>query len=260
MKTHDIERYIDFANRLADISGEIIRASFRKLNSIEVKADESPVTDIDREVERTLREEIESECSDNGIIGEEYGSFKEDAEFVWIIDPIDGTKAFISGIPVFGTLIALARYGEPILGIIDQPISRDRWIGADGVQTTFNGSPVCVRQCPDIAEAIIETSSPEYFKGSDRNAYEHLVGATKWAVYGGSCYAYGLLSSGFIDIGFEAEHDPFDYCALVPIVKNAGGVITDWQDSPLTIRSGTRFIAAGDKRVHAEAIRILNVE
>jgi len=260
MKTCNMNRYIGFANRLADISGEIIRMSFRKSNSVEVKADESPVTNIDREVERALREEIDSECSDNGVIGEEYGPFKEDAEFVWIIDPIDGTKAFISGIPVFGTLIALARYGEPILGIIDQPISRERWIGADGVQTTFNGSPVCVRKCPDIAEAIIETSSPEYFKGSDRNAFERLFGVTKWAVYGGSCYAYGLLSSGFIDIGIEAEHDPFDYCALVPIVRSAGGVITDWQDSPLTIHSGSRFIAAGDKRVHAEAIRLLNAE
>ncbi len=258
MKISNSECFIDLAQQMADVSGEILRRSFQKSNIFTDKSDESPVTEIDLTVERAIREMIQDAYPEHGIIGEEVGDFKRDAEYVWLIDPIDGTKAFIAGIPVFGTLIALARNGEPFLGIIDQPILRQRWVGVDGAQTMLNGSPVHVRKCKDISEALIDIASPEYFKGEDRNAFDRLRKAVKWAVYGGSCYAYGMLAAGFLDIGLEVEHEPPDYCALVPIVRNAGGVITDWQGASLTINSGNRFIAAGDYGVHARALCLLN--
>ncbi|MBA7630698.1 3'(2'),5'-bisphosphate nucleotidase CysQ [subsurface metagenome] len=258
MKINNSESFIDLAQHMADVSGEILRRSFQKSNIFADKSDASPVTEIDLTVERAIRGMIQDAYPEHGIIGEEVGDFKRNAEYVWLIDPIDGTKAFIAGIPVFGTLIALARNGEPFLGIIDQPILRQRWVGVDGAQTMLNGSPVHVRKCQDISEAIIDISSPEYFKGDDRNAFNRLRKAVKWAVYGGSCYAYGMLAAGFLDIGLEVEHEPPDYCALVPIVRNAGGVITDWQGDALTINSGNRFIAAGDHEVHARAISLLN--
>jgi len=257
MNTNTINNFIDLAQRMAHISGDIIRPSYRHPNTVGVKDDASPVTEIDRAVESALRAMIEAEYPDHGIIGEEYGSLCPDAEYVWVIDPIDGTKAFMAGIPVFGTLIAIAHRGVPIVGVMDQPISGERWIGADGVPTTLNGRPVRVRSCPDLAEALICTASPEYYEGDERGAFDRLIGAVKWAVYGGSCYVYGLLAAGSLDIGIEAGHESFDYCALVPIVQNAGGVITDWEGASLTIRSGTRFIAAGDPRAHAQALRLL---
>jgi len=258
MKITDSECFIDLAQHMADVSGEILRRSFQKSNIFTDKSDASPVTEIDLAVERAIRGMIQDAYPEHGIIGEEFGDLRRDAEYVWVIDPIDGTKAFIAGIPVFGTLIALAHNGEPFLGIMDQPILRQRWVGVDGAGTMLNGSPVHVRKCGDISEALIDVASPEFFKGEDRKAFDRLRKAVKWAVYGGSCYAYGMLSAGFLDIGLEVEHEPPDYCALVPIVKNAGGVITDWQGGPLTINSGIRFIAAGDHGVHEKALGLLN--
>ena len=178
---------------------------------------------------------------------------RADAEHVWVIDPLDGTRAFIAGFPTFGTLIALVRGGAPVLGIIDQPISNERWVGVAGAPTTLNGAPVRTRACPDLSRALVSTSSPHYFGGDDLAAFERLRRAAGWTYYCTDCYGYALLASGSIDIGVECGMGVHDYCALVPVIENAGGVITDWRGAALTLDSDGRVLAAGDRAAHAQA-------
>ena len=165
---------VAFAHRLADASGEVIRRYFRRPFDIDYKRDHSPVTEADRETERAIRDLIAAEHPGHGVIGEEHAPLRADAEYVWIIDPIDGTRSFIAGAPVFGTLIALTRGGVPVLGIIDQPIAGERWLGVDGAPTTFNGKPVRTRTCAELSRALLCTSSPHYYEGDDRAAFERL--------------------------------------------------------------------------------------
>jgi inositol-phosphate phosphatase/L-galactose 1-phosphate phosphatase/histidinol-phosphatase len=206
-----------------------------------------------------MRRLILGEYPDHGIHGEELGLERIDAEWVWVIDPIDGTKAFISGMPLFGVLIALCRNGRPVLGVIDQPISRERWVGADGVPTTLNGAPVSVRECARLAQATLFTTAPEMMDGPAAAPYERLRQAVKLPRYGGDCYAYAMLAGGHVDLVVERKLKPFDYCALVPVVEGAGGVMTDWAGLSLSISGGPgQVIAAGDRRVHAAALDILN--
>ncbi len=245
---------VALAHRLADASGEVIRRHFRRPVDVEYKADESPVTNIDREAEAAIRELIAAQFPDHGIIGEEDDAVRADAEHVWVIDPLDGTRAFIAGFPTFGTLIALVRGGAPVLGIIDQPISNERWVGVAGAPTTLNGAPVRTRACPELSRALVSTSSPHYFEGDDLAAFERLRRAAGWTYYCTDCYGYALLASGAIDIGVECRMAVHDYCALVPVIENAGGVITDWRGAPLTLHSDGRVVAAGDRAAHAEAL------
>jgi inositol-phosphate phosphatase / L-galactose 1-phosphate phosphatase / histidinol-phosphatase len=205
-----------------------------------------------------MRRLIQTECPEHGIHGEELGVERIDAEWVWVLDPIDGTKAFISGLPLFGTLIALCHRGRPVLGVIDQPISRERWLGADGVKTTLNGRPAQVRSCPGLAQATLFTTAPEMMDGPAAAPYERLRQAVKLPRYGGDCYAYAILASGHIDLVVERKLKPFDYCALVPVVEQAGGLITNWAGQRLAIQSDGQVIAAGDRRVHDAAMRLLN--
>jgi len=193
----------------------------------------------------------------HGIFGEEFGREREGAEFTWVLDPIDGTKSFISGVPLFGTLIALAYRGHPILGIIDQPISRERWIGVAGRPTTFNGTPVRSRPCPALAAATVFSTSPDMFKGEDAAAHARVTAACKLVRFGADCYAYGLLALGCIDIVIEASLKPYDFSAMLPIVEGAGGIATDWQGAPLTLASDGRVVVAGDRRAHLEALALL---
>src|SRR6185503_13786150 len=166
----EVDAFLSLAVDLAEAAGAAIRPYFRQPIAVDDKPDLSPVTAADREAEAAMRRLIAARFPDHGIIGEEYGREREDAEFVWVLDPIDGTKSFISGVPLFGTLIALANRGRPILGIIDQPISRERWIGAVGRRTTFNGSTVHCRPCPKLAAATLFSTSPDMFKGADAAA------------------------------------------------------------------------------------------
>lgn len=257
MNASILHRLIHFAQSLADVSGDIVRRSFRRPVEVSTKPDATPVTDVDREVEGTLRALIEEQYPHHGILGEEFPALRPDAEHVWVIDPIDGTKAFITGLPVFGTLIALVYRGVPILGILDQPVSGERWVGGDASPTTLNDRPVRVRACADLASALLFVGSPEQFRNGTSDAYHCLREATRWAVYGANCYAYGQLARGLVDVGVEAGLDPVDFCALAPIVEGAGGIITDWQGAPLTLRSSGKVLAAGDPRVHAAALRVL---
>jgi inositol-phosphate phosphatase/L-galactose 1-phosphate phosphatase/histidinol-phosphatase len=245
------------ADELADAAGAVIRPYFRQTIAVDDKADASPVTIADREAEQAMRALIEARFPKDGIFGEEFGSIREDAEFVWVLDPIDGTKSFISGIPLFGTLVALLQRGRPVLGIIDQPISRERWRGVAGRNSTHNGNPIQARPCSDLAAASLFATAPDMFRGADAAAFARLKAKVKLTRHGGDCYAYGLVASGFIDCVVEASLKPYDYCAMVPIIEGAGGIFTDWQGKPLGLASDGRVLAAGDRRVHEAALALL---
>jgi inositol-phosphate phosphatase/L-galactose 1-phosphate phosphatase/histidinol-phosphatase len=253
----ELDRYLALATLLADAAGEAIRPYFRQPLAVDDKPDLSPVTIADRAAETAMRRLIARHFPEHGIFGEEFGREREDALFTWVLDPIDGTKSFISGVPLFGTLIALAYQGRPILGIIDQPISRERWIGAAGRPTTFNGAPVRTRQCPLLAAATVFSTSPDMFKGDDAAAHARVASAAKLVRFGADCYAYGLLALGSIDLVVEASLKPYDFSAMLPIVEGAGGVASDWRGAPLTLASDGRVLAAGDRRAHLEALALL---
>lgn len=254
----EFEAFKTFAGRLADTSGVMIREAMGRAIFSTVKGDGSPVTAIDRGVEDRIRELIAETYPQHGIVGEERGVSASDSEFVWVLDPIDGTLPFLAGIPVFGTLIALLQGADPVLGVIDMPATQERWIGCQGMMTTRNGEPVSVRACEHLSTGLLSTSNPDYYGEADVPALQRLRAATHWTVYGGSCMAYAQIASGRIDLGIDVAFAPFDYLALVPVIRGAGGVITDWDGNPLTLDSGDRFIAAGDSRVHAQALAVLN--
>ena len=204
----------------------------------------TPVTAADRAAEAAMRGMIESRFPDHGIVGEEYGRVREDADFVWVLDPIDGTKSFISGVPLFGTLIALTRAGRPILGIIDQPISHERWVGAAGGRSTLNGAAIRCRVSPGLETATLFATTPDMFRGPDAEGFARVSAAVKLTRFGADCYAYGLLAAGFIDLVLEASLKPYDFCAIVPIVEGAGGIATDWRGAG----AGPRLRRPGPRR------------
>ena len=250
--------FVGFAHELADAAGVVLRRYFRTAVEVQDKADLSPVTVADRETEQALRGLIGERFPGHGIVGEEFGSLRADAEFVWTLDPVDGTKSFITGRPLFGTLISLTRGGRPLLGVIDQCITRERWVGLAGAQTLWNGTPIGTRACASLAQAVLSTTSPRLFKvASERSAFAELEERVKLPMYGGDCYAYGLLALGFTDLVVETGLRAHDYLALIPVVEGAGGIMTDWQGRPLDAGADGRVIAAGDRRVHAAALEIL---
>ena len=200
-----------------------------------------------------MRAILEAERPDDGIVGEEYGRIREDARYVWVLDPIDGTRAFISGRPLFGTLIALLDEGRPILGVIDQPIIGDRWVGAEHRPTLFNGEPCRTRACADLGAARIGTTSPQAFPGPELARFERLRVLAADTLYGGDCHNYGLVASGHLDLVVEAGLQLYDFAALVPVVEGAGGRMTDWGGRPLTRESDGRVVAAGDPALVAAA-------
>jgi histidinol phosphatase-like enzyme (inositol monophosphatase family) len=251
-----IDADLALANALADSAGSIIRPLFRGDWSQERKPDRSPVTEADRAAEGAMRRLIEERFPDDGIIGEEYGTRNESSGRQWVLDPIDGTLSFMAGRPIFGTLIALMQDGWPVLGVIDQPILGERWVGRIGEETRLNGKSVRTRPCRDLREASLATSSPHYFTADQAEPYMALaqtIGGNERQgaiIYGGDCYNYGLLASGHLDAICEAGLAIYDYAALVPVVEGAGGTMSDWQGNPLDADSAAReegrVIALGD--------------
>jgi myo-inositol-1(or 4)-monophosphatase len=255
---------IDFAafvNELATVSGETILPFFRTALSIEDKGRPGsfdPVTAADHAAEMVMRALIRRSFPDHGIIGEEFGGERADAEYVWVLDPIDGTKSFIAGMPAWGTLIALLRSGEPVFGMMNQPFTRERFSG-DGGAAHYRGPAgeraLRVRSCAALSEAMLFTTSPRLMNGDDRATFGRVEDAVRLSRYGGDCYAYCMLAAGHVDLVIETELKPYDVLALVPIIMGAGGVITTWEgDTP---NAGGRIVAAGDKRVHAAALAML---
>lgn len=249
--------FVTLAERMAEAVRPIVMGYFRSGVAIDEKADTTPVTAADREAEAEMRRMIKDAFPDHGILGEEHGAERLDATHVWVLDPIDGTKSFVTGKPLFGTLIALLREGTPIVGVIDMPALAERWVGAQGRPTTFNGRPARVRPCPDLGRAWLYASSPHMFPGADAEAFERLRLKCRAGIYGADCYAYGLLASGTVDLVCEATTQPYDYCALVPVVTGAGGMISDWRGRPLGLHSDGRVLAAGDEGAHATAREVL---
>ncbi len=234
------------ANRLADAAGAAIRPFFRARYDTDYKADQSPVTEADRAAEQAIRAILEKERPQDGIIGEEYGATREDAERVWILDPIDGTRSFVAGRPIFGTLIALTQAGWPTIGIIDQPIGKERWAGMVGQPTTFNGTAVRARRCRNLKDAILASTAPQAFEAGTAEPFSMLGAQCRDTIWGGDCYNYGLVASGHVDIVVETGLKLHDLAALVPVIEGAGGRMCDWDGEPLSNDSDGRVIAAGD--------------
>lgn len=251
-----------FAETLANDVALLGMSWFRKKMDAEFKADCSPVTQADREIEAAIRNKIAENYPDHGILGEEYGCLNLDAKHVWVVDPIDGTRSFITGWPIWGTLICLLQDGRPELGIIDMPVLGERWKASCGNPTLFHSNQenaeICqVSACCSLETARFYTTSPFYFENSDRPKIDRIARFSATPRFGGDCYSYGLLASGHVDLVVEALLKPFDYFALVPIIEGAGGIITDWNGQPLTIRSDGRVVAAATPQLHAQALQIL---
>lgn len=249
---------LTLAKHVADVAGDLLRGYFRTPVPIEAKADLSPVTHADRVVESALRKLIEAQFPDHGIIGEEYGSNGKPSPYQWVIDPIDGTKSFMAGYPLFTTLIALTYEQVPVLGLIDQPINKERWFGAYGEPTTCNQSPINTRAIASLPETILSTTSTYYFSEDEREVFERLRKACGNVILGGDSYAYAMLASGQIDLVVDAGLKPFDFCALRPVIEGAGGIITDWAGKSLTTASDGRVIAAANRTIHQAALGYLS--
>ena len=258
MMTIDTTPYVQFAETLADASGEVIRNYYRSPLSIDCKDDTSPVTIADREAEQAIRALIETQFPEHGIIGEEFGSQNEKADYQWIIDPIDGTKSFMIGRPIFGTLIALAYKGKPILGVIDQPITRERWIGGGNYSTRCNGVLVKTRPCDNLSQAVLCTTAHDLFSAEEKIQFDKVATNAKYVVYGGDCYSYALLAMGLVDVVMESGLQPYDFAALAPVVQHAGGSFTDWNGKMLTLCSGGQVIATGNSEIRSEIDALLS--
>ncbi|MFA7275726.1 MAG: inositol monophosphatase family protein [Pseudobdellovibrionaceae bacterium] len=253
---HD-NAFLSLALTLADEAGAITRRYFGTPLDIVTKADDSPVTLADRTIEERLRALITAQRPDDGILGEEFDTQEGTSGYTWVLDPIDGTKSFTIGRPTFGTLIGLCHGNTPILGIIDQPILGQRWIGQAGQPTTFNGKPVACRPCPTMKDAIFGTGSATQISHDDPKRLERISAATRYTVFQGDCYFYGLMANGFIDAIAEDQLGIYDFIALVPVIEGAGGVITDWSGQPKRLDGDPTLLAAGSAHIHNQIRKLI---
>ncbi len=256
------QEFIQFAHTLADSSASIIKPYFRALSSVGVKEDSSPVTVADREAELAMHHLITAKFPEHGIVGEECGAINVNAEYIWVLDPVDGTKNFITGQPIFGTLISLLQSGKPIIGIINQPILGERWLGVAGEPTRLNDMRCCVRTYADLSDSVMSTTSPHLFSGDKKLAFDNLEKRVKYSIYGSDCYAYGMLATGQLDLVVESGLKAHDVMALIPVIQGAGGIITNWQGEEIIFNGDATaeidVIACGDKAIHAQALATLN--
>ena len=254
-----LDRDIALALRLADAAGEAIRPWFRTAIDVERKGDATPVTEADRAAETAMRCILAAEAPHDTVIGEEFGAKAGTSGRSWVLDPIDGTAGFLAGRAMFGTLIALVVEGWPVLGVIDQPIVKERWIGASGRLTTFNGQSARTRACPTLAQATLATTGPHYFDDHDGGHFMALAARTdhKRMVMGGDCYNYAMLASGHLDVVCEAGLKLHDWAALVPVIEGAGGTMCDWNGDPLHAGSDGHVLALGDPARLEEVIAAL---
>lgn len=259
----DISELTQFAEELADLSGATILPHFRERIAVHNKLGDGgfdPVTEADRAAEEVIRARIKARYPTHGVLGEEHGAEPGSSPLTWVLDPIDGTRAFVCGMAQWGTLIALNDGAKPAVGILDQPYTRERWVGAGG-RTTFRDtqgrrSVLKTRACAALSAAVLSTTSPVgYFTSAEQDAFWALSGQARLTRFGGDCYAYGLLAMGFIDLIVETSLQPWDVQALVPIIENAGGVITTWTGGDP--QNGGRVVACGDAKLHAAVLEAL---
>ncbi len=259
----DLDDIVTLAGRLADAARAVILPHFRTGIDPDDKADDSPVTIADRNAERAMRDLIAAARPNDGIFGEEFGVENPTADTVWILDPIDGTKSFVTGKPAFGTLIGVIHHGRAVAGIMDAPATADRWIGAAGRQTLFNGAPANTRSGRPLDRAWLTATSHQMFPGDHLAKFEALSAATQHTTYGSDCQGYGFLACGWLDLVCEDTMAPYDYAALIPIVEGAGGRMTDWTGAPLTFPTDGEdkahtVLAAANAELHQAAVAILS--
>ncbi len=256
-----MEALVAAAEAAADVAGAAIRPFFRAAIAADQKSDRSPVTIADRTAELAMRAVLAERFPEHGILGEEFGLDRPEARLRWVLDPIDGTRAFITGRPTFGSLIALLEDGIPIVGIIDQPVTGERWIGARGQPSVFRGrfgGGIGVRSCVTLADAELSATSPEMFDATNAAPWNRLKAAVRRNYWGGDCYAYGLVAIGQIDIVAEADMKIWDWAPLSVVIEGAGGRVTDWNGHPLHADGDGRVLAVGDPRLHAQAVALLS--
>jgi myo-inositol-1(or 4)-monophosphatase len=255
--------YLDFAHALADLSGSAILPYFRRALVVKDKsggAGFDPVTAADRAAERTMRKAIAQRFPDHGILGEEFAAVAGAGRYQWVLDPIDGTRAFIMGSPLWGTLIGLVDSGTPVLGLVDQPFTRERFWGNSGTARLRGPDGktrrLKTRACSNLADATLTSTHPDLFANPrERAAFGRLASRARLTRYGGDCYGYCLLAAGFVDIVVESGLKAHDVAALIPIIEGAGGQITTWDNKPAL--HGGRIVATGDARLHKEALALL---
>ena len=245
------------AHALADAAAAHSMRLFRTPLDIIAKADESPVTRADREAEQAMRDILGAQRPADGIYGEEHGLERVEAKRVWVLDPIDGTRSFITGSPLWGTLIALVRGGRVELGVVDMPVLGERWIGRPGAGAQRNGQAVRVRDCTAIADARIVTTSPDIFNAADWQAFDRLSRRCAMRRFGGDCYGYAQLAGGTIDLVVETGLQPYDYLGPTGLIEAAGGIVTDWEGRPLGLKSDGRVVAAATRELHRQALELL---
>jgi len=255
--TFSPEDDLSVAQALADAAAAHSLRLFRTPLDIIAKADESPVTQADRAAETAMRDILGAERPADGIFGEEHGRERLEAERVWVLDPIDGTRSFITGSPLWGTLIALVRGGRVELGMVDMPVLGERWVGQAGVGANRNGHAVRVRDCKAVAEARIVTTSPDIFNEADWQAFDRLSRRCAMRRFGGDCYGYAQLAGGTIDLVVETGLQPYDYLGPTGLIEAAGGIVTDWEGRPLGLQSDGRVIAAATPELHRQALALL---
>ncbi|MBB6254538.1 inositol monophosphatase family protein [Nitrospirillum iridis] len=246
-----------FAEHLADESRVLLEGAATARVNVESKADNSFVTEADRAIEARLRGLIERTYPQHGILGEEYGPHNLEAEIVWVLDPIDGTAPFIAGIPVYGTLIGVSRFGRPWIGALDYPATGDRWLGAAGASASRNGVAIRTRPCAGLGAALMTCSNPDFFHDDEYAALTQVRNAVRYTLYGASSFAYGLLASGRTDLAVDCGLKAYDVFAPAAVISGAGGIVTDWSGADITLGAPVPIVAAGDAALHAQALELL---
>lgn len=251
-----LDQALIVARAAADAAAAVIRRYYRSGFDVEIKADETPVTVADRAAEAAIKQVLRAAYPDHAYYGEEEGR-EGDSDWLWLIDPIDGTKSFVSGFPLFGTLIALVHGGRPVLGVIEAPATGERWVGAAGQGTWLNDAPARTSGCTDIAQARVYSTTADTIRGAHRERFDRYTRRATMRRFGGDCYLYGLLAAGYCDLVVEAALQPHDFMALVPVVEGAGGRISDWEGRALGWDSGDRVLAAATPALWEQAVAAL---
>ena len=252
----DCARALVLAGQLADVARAITREYFRRSIDVERKPDGTPVTIADRAIETEMRRMIRATFPGHAMRGEEFAP-EGSGEFTWVLDPIDGTKSFISGFPLFGSLIGLVQGERPVIGVVESPATAERWVGCAGRPTRFNGREVHTSDCSTIGEAVVYTTTAETFSAEERRRFESLAMRAALRRYGGDCYLYGMLASGWCELVIEVQLKAHDFMAVVPVIEGAGGKITDWRGAPLTSASDGRVVAAANETLWKMAVEAL---
>ncbi|MDR3495548.1 MAG: histidinol-phosphatase [Ancalomicrobiaceae bacterium] len=257
----DSHEFLAFFDQLADAAAEATLPLFRSRLAVENKLGPGhfdPVTAADQAAERLMRDLIAAKYPDHGVLGEEFANVASESPYLWVLDPIDGTRSFISGLPIWGTLIGLKHDGAPRLGMMSQPFIGERFIG-DCRQAWYRGPggerPLNTRPCARLADAVLMTTSPRIFPKMEGDIYDRIESQVRLPRYGADCYAYAMLAAGHVDLVIEAGLKPYDIVALIPVIEGAGGMVTTWDGG--SAADGGNIVASGDPRLHQDVLRRL---